>query len=119
MDAIDAAAGEDFDDLVGGRLEGLGLVAGPDGADGLAVDALVDAVGYGFDFGELGHALQYMGERLNTDCSDDTDSETGNISFLRDRGYRRGYTCFPNDEANISVCVYEFYCGSRFCAKPF
>ena len=43
--------------LVGRGLEGLGLVAGPDGADGLAVDAGVDAVGYGFDFGEFGHGL--------------------------------------------------------------
>ena len=31
VDAVDAAAGEDFDDLVGRGLEGLGLVAGPDG----------------------------------------------------------------------------------------
>ena len=35
MDAVDAAAGEGFDDLVGRGFEGLGLVAGPDGADGL------------------------------------------------------------------------------------
>ena len=55
MDAVDTAAGEDLDDLVGGGFEGLGLVAGPDRADGLAVDALVDAVGYRFDFGEFGH----------------------------------------------------------------
>jgi hypothetical protein len=57
MNAVDAAAGEDFDDLVGWRLEGLGLVAGPDGTDGFAVDSLVDAIGYGFDFGEFRHGL--------------------------------------------------------------
>ncbi|MCU1248712.1 MAG: hypothetical protein JWQ49_1741 [Edaphobacter sp.] len=61
MDALDAAAGEGFDDLVGWGLEGLGLVAGPDRADGLAVNAGVDAVGYGFDFGEFGHALSSIG----------------------------------------------------------
>ena len=64
VDAVDAAAGESFDDLVGRGLEGLGLVAGPDGADRLAVDALVDAVGYGFDFGEFGHAFPSIGARL-------------------------------------------------------
>ncbi len=52
---------------LGWGFEGLGLVAGPDGADGLAVDALVDAVGYGFDFGEFGHAFAVYGQRLNTD----------------------------------------------------
>ena len=43
------------------------LVAGPDGADGLAVDSFVDAVGYGFDFGEFGHAFAVYGERLNAE----------------------------------------------------
>ena len=55
--AVNAAASKRLDDLVGRRLEGLRLIAGPDGADGLAVDAGVDAVGYRFDFGELGHGL--------------------------------------------------------------
>ena len=34
----------------GGDLKVWGFVASPDGADSLAVDSLVDAVGYGFDF---------------------------------------------------------------------
>jgi hypothetical protein len=56
MDTVDAASGEDLDDLIRWRLEGLRLVAGPDSPDGLTVDSFVDAVGYGFDFGEFGHA---------------------------------------------------------------
>ena len=52
VDVLDAAAGEGFDDLVGRGFEGLGLVAGLYTDKGLAVDAGVDAVGYGFDFGE-------------------------------------------------------------------
>ena len=67
VDAVDAGVGEGFGDGLGWGFEGLGLVAGPDGADGLAVDALVDAVGYGFDFGEFGHAYAVYGQRLNTD----------------------------------------------------
>ena len=67
VDAVDAAVGEGFGDGFGRGLEGLGLVAGPDAADGLAVDALVNAVGYSFDFGEFGHAFAVYGERLNTD----------------------------------------------------
>ena len=54
MDAVDAGVGEGFGDEGGRGLEGLGLVAGPDGEDGLAVDAVMNAVGYGFDFGEFG-----------------------------------------------------------------
>ena len=64
VDAVDAAAGERFGDLVGRRFEGLRLVAGPDGADGLAVDAGMDAVGYGFDFGKLGHAFCQYRRRI-------------------------------------------------------
>lgn len=54
-DAVDAGAGESFDDLGFGGLEGLGLAAGPDAEDALAADAGVDTVGYGFYFGELWH----------------------------------------------------------------
>lgn len=61
MDALDAAAGEGFDDLVGWGFEGLGLIAGLYADDCLAVDAGVDAVGYGFDFGEFGHAISSIG----------------------------------------------------------
>jgi hypothetical protein len=61
MDAFDAAAGEGFDDLVGRRLERLGLVAGLYTDNCLAVDAGVDAVGYGFDFGEFGHVFSSIG----------------------------------------------------------
>ena len=57
VNAVDAGVGEGFGDGFGWRLEGLGFVAGPDGEYGLAGDALVDAVGYGFDFGEFGHAF--------------------------------------------------------------
>ena len=74
MDAVDAGVGEGFGDGLGWGFEGLGLVAGPDGEDGLAVDALVDAVGYGFDFGESsGMPLQYMGRGLTPIFTDDTD----------------------------------------------
>ena len=79
VDAVNPAAGEDFRDLVGWRFEGLRFVAGPDGADGLAVDSFVDAVGYGLDFGEFGHAFAVYGERLNTDC---TDSRRDRESFV-------------------------------------
>lgn len=63
MNALDAAAGESLDNLVGRGFEGLRLVAGPDGADGLAVDTGVDAVGDGFNFGEFGHASLSIGCR--------------------------------------------------------
>jgi hypothetical protein len=71
MDALDAAAGEGFDDLVGRGLEGLGLVAGLYPDNGLAVDAGVNAVGYGFDFGEFGHVFSSIGGwafALDTRC---------------------------------------------------
>jgi hypothetical protein len=61
MDSLDAGAGEGFDDLGGRGFEGLGLVAGLYTDNGLAVDAGVDAVGYGFDFGEFGHAFSSIG----------------------------------------------------------
>jgi hypothetical protein len=67
VDSVDAAVGEGFGYGFGWGLEGLRFVAGPDGADGFAVDTLVDAVGYGFDFGEFGHSFAVYGERLNTD----------------------------------------------------
>ncbi len=51
----DRASGEDFDDLGFGALEGLWFAAGPHGNDALPADALVDAVGDGFDFGEFRH----------------------------------------------------------------
>ena len=54
-DAVDAGAGEDFGNFGFGGLEGLRLAAGPDVLDALAIDAGVDAVGHGFDFGELRH----------------------------------------------------------------
>lgn len=56
-DAVDAGMGEDVDDFGFGGLEGLRLAAGPDVLDALAVDAGVDAVGDGFDFGQLRHRL--------------------------------------------------------------
>jgi len=61
VDTFDAAAGEGFDDLVGWGLEGLRLVAGLYADNCLAVDAGVDAVGYGFDFGEFGHVFSSIG----------------------------------------------------------
>ena len=39
----------------------MGFVAGLDADNCLAVDAGVDAVGYGFDFGEFGHAFSSIG----------------------------------------------------------
>ena len=57
-DSVDAGVGEGFGDFGFGRLEGLGLAAGPDVLDALVADAGVDAVGYGFDFGELRHRLE-------------------------------------------------------------
>lgn len=57
VDAVDAAAGEGLDDLVGRGFEGLGLVAGLYTDNRLAVNAGVDAVGDGFDFGEFWHGL--------------------------------------------------------------
>jgi len=63
MDTVDSAACEGFDDLVGRGFEGLGLVAGLYTDNRLAVDAGVDAVGYGFDFGEFGHAFLSIGGR--------------------------------------------------------
>ncbi len=57
VDAVDAAASKGLDDFVRRRFERLRLVAGPDRADGLAVNAFVDAVGDRFDFGEFGHAF--------------------------------------------------------------
>ena len=62
VDAVDAAVGQGFDDLIGWGFEGLRLVAGPDGSDGLAVGAVVDSVSDGLYFGELRHDfLQYRG----------------------------------------------------------
>ena len=55
-DLGDGGAGEDVGDLGFGGLEGLGLTAGPDGRDALAANAVVDAVGDGFNLGELRHA---------------------------------------------------------------
>jgi hypothetical protein len=55
VDAVDARVREGLGDDIGRRLEGLGLVAGFNTEDGLAVDAGVDSVGYGFYFGKLGH----------------------------------------------------------------
>ena len=69
MDAVDTAAGEDLDDLVRRRLEGLGLVAGPHGADGLPVDALVNAIGDGFDFWEFGHGYLSIGGLISARVS--------------------------------------------------
>src|SRR5580698_1090836 len=57
MDAVDAAARECLNDLIWWRFEGLWLVAGPYRPDGLPVNAFVNAIGDGFDFGELGHDL--------------------------------------------------------------
>jgi len=57
VNAVDAAVGEHIDDFVGWGLEGLRFVAGPDRADGLAMNAGMDTVRYSFDFGEFGHSL--------------------------------------------------------------
>ena len=86
VNAVDAGVGEGFGDGLGWGFEGLGLVAGPDGADGLAVDALVDAVGYGFDFGEFGHAFAVYGRRALTPIfTDDTDRRpTADLSDCAD-----------------------------------
>ena len=56
MDACDGRIGERFGDEGFGGFEGLRPAAGPDGGDALSADAGVDAIGYGFDFGELRHA---------------------------------------------------------------
>ena len=55
VNAEDAGLGEGVDQERGRRFEGLGLVAGPDGAHNLAVYAVVDAVRDGFDFGKFRH----------------------------------------------------------------
>lgn len=62
MNAIDTAASKGFDDLVRRGFEGLGLIAGPDGADGLTMRTVVDSVGYGLYFRKLGHDFCSIGQ---------------------------------------------------------
>jgi hypothetical protein len=50
-DALDGRAGQDVGDLGFWRLERLRLAAGPHGCNAGTVDAGVDAVGDGLDFG--------------------------------------------------------------------
>ncbi len=52
---VDARVFEDGRDFGGGRFERLGLFAEPDGFDGVARDALVQAAGNGFYLGKFGH----------------------------------------------------------------
>jgi hypothetical protein len=60
-DALDGAAGERFGHGGGRRLHRLALAREPDLFDAVARDALVDAVGDGFDFGEFGHRCESSG----------------------------------------------------------
>jgi hypothetical protein len=55
MDAFDGTAGQGVDKLGGRRTERLGLRAEPDGKDGSAAHALVDAARNGFDFRQFRH----------------------------------------------------------------
>ena len=63
-DALDRGAGERLGDLGLGRLEGLGLAAGPDTRDALPGDAGVDTIGYGFNFRKFWHELLEIRWRL-------------------------------------------------------
>lgn len=56
-DMGDALAGQSGGHLVGRGFEGLLIGGEPGGADGVATDSAIDAVGDGLDFGEFGHAL--------------------------------------------------------------
>jgi hypothetical protein len=85
VDAVDAGSRENLGDLRGWRLEGLRLVAGPDGEDSLAVDALVDAVGDGFDLGKLGHAFSSIGVAFLGQVFDSTRSAGELIAILAAR----------------------------------
>ena len=57
-DALDGAAGERFGHGSRRRLHGLSLAREPDLFDVVAADAGVDAIGYGFNFGEFGHRCE-------------------------------------------------------------
>ncbi len=54
-DGGDAALCEGRGDFGWGRLQGLFFIAEPNGFDDVSGDALGEAAGYGFDFGEFGH----------------------------------------------------------------
>ena len=58
IDALDGAASERFGHGGGWRLHRLALAREPYLFDAIACDALVDAVGDGFDFGEFGHRCE-------------------------------------------------------------
>ena len=60
VDALDGAAGERLGHGGGRCLHRLALAREPDFLDAVAVDAGVDAIGYGFDFGEFGHGLEFF-----------------------------------------------------------
>jgi len=62
MNAIDATARKELNNLVRRGFEGLGLIAGPDGADGLTMRTVVDSVGYGLYFRKLGHDFCSIGQ---------------------------------------------------------
>jgi hypothetical protein len=66
IDALDGAAGEGFGHSSGWRLHRLALAREPDLFDAVACDALVDAVGDGFDLGEFGHGLEFFPARLSS-----------------------------------------------------
>ena len=56
VNAVDAGAGEGFGYLRQRRPKGLRILVQPYIDDSLSMGALVDAVGYGLYFGELGNA---------------------------------------------------------------
>jgi hypothetical protein len=66
IDALDGAAGEGLGHGGGWRLHRLALAREPDLFDAVACDALVDAVGDGFDLGEFGHGLEFFPARLSS-----------------------------------------------------
>jgi hypothetical protein len=62
VDALDAFASEDFGHLSRRGLEGLLITAEPYGLNALATDALIDAAGNGFNFGEFRHQAYFRRE---------------------------------------------------------
>lgn len=109
VDVVDAAASEGGGDEVGGGLEGLGLVAEPYGADPVALDALVDAVGDGFDFGKLGHE-GILGCKSSGSISAIDRSRWGrsynqvSVEQLRSVGVSASLFRLPFDSAAIMAC---------------
>lgn len=87
MDAGDAKAGERGGHGVGVGFEGLAGAAEFCGENALAVGAVMDAVGDGFDFGEFGHGsgLSLFSRRARVVWSEDDATEV--FSCLRTGRY--------------------------------